>query len=121
MQIKHEDIVIKQKNPSLITQKELQEDNELIRKFIELSLSILEMKFGQPNSLAIRRDIEEELTINFIKELGGNKNAPSFIHIVNANTVNDYKITMLISVQKKEETRNGISFADKIKNIFRVK
>ena len=129
MQIKHEDILITQKNPSLITQKELQEDNELIRRFIESSLSTLEMKFGMFTKIEIRRDIEEGLTANHIKEFGGNKIEPIFVHVVNANSskkmsdnnIKNYKITMMISVQEEEKACDEIGFIDKIKNIFGVK
>ena len=120
MEIKHEDILITQKYLPTITQKDYQEDNEQIRRFIEASLTSLEMKFGQPASVAIRQDIEiDESTINHIRDFGGNKTEPIFAHVINAKTSKNYKIIIAISVQEPEIQCEKIKFIDRIKNIFK--
>lgn len=125
MEIKHENIDIVVSEHLTICQKEVKNELELGRRFIEYALTPLESAFGNPIEIKIRKDIEDNVSSDHIKGLGGFKAIPVFMRIINAITINDrgeeFKITLFLSVQKPEPPKIKYKFLKSlIKFIFGV-
>lgn len=118
MEIKNEKINFVLNDKLTICQKEIKDELELGRRFIEYALTPLENKFGLPTEIKIRKDIEDNISGSHIEELGGNNNKPVFMRNINVITINEKSekliITIFLSVQKPKPHKDKINFFRKI-------
>lgn len=120
MEIKHENINIVIEKDNCITQKEVRDQQDLIKRLSENLSTTFELKFGQFNKVEIRRDLERYITSFDIIKCGGNKKQVIFANIINAITDKNYKIEVTTIVQKIEDKqeKSKVIFLDKLKSIF---
>jgi len=110
MEISEKEIFYKQRNESYNSFRELKDEIELTRKFIESSYISLEPIFGPPEeangeaSIVVRGDVEANITCSLMHSLGGNKSLPAFLHAYNINNTKN-KITIMVCVQPQEVCR----------------
>ena len=118
MPIKIEDIKIIENDQS-ITLKEMLDVDNIIYKFIQSSLIILEPKLGAMENILIREDLLNRLSSNVLNVFGGNKKNknPVFARIINANN-NNYNMQIIISWQSQEPPPIKMSFFQNIKNFY---
>lgn len=104
MELNRKKIVIKEGKDMLISLADLKEEQELMKKFVETSYSSLEMKFGNPEYILIKKNIDQDVIGHFAKNIGGNNNHPVFACISNINN-NKYITTITVIVQKQESPK----------------